>query len=91
MFATAWIEGTAATLVTVPDGAVQLLDEKPVVFVAKPDGKGGAVMSRRDVELGPKQSGRTALLKGVQAGEMIVVDGAFAVKSEFARGKMAEG
>lgn len=91
MFATVWVEGTSATLVTVPDAAVQLLDEKPVIFVAKPDGNGGAVMTRRDVELGPKQSGRTAILKGVQPGEIIVVDGAFAVKSEFARGKMAEG
>lgn len=91
MFATASIEGAAATMVTVPDAAIQLLDQRPVVFVARPDGKGGAVMSRRDVELGPKQAGRTSLLKGVQAGELIVVDGAFAVKSEFARGKMAEG
>ncbi len=91
MFATVWVEGVAATLVTVPDAAVQLLDEKPVIFVAKPDGKGGAVMTRRAVELGPKQAGRTAILKGVQPGDMIVVDGAFAVKSEFARGKMAEG
>ena len=91
MFATVWVEGTAVTRVTVPDGAVQLLDQKPVVFVAKPDGRGGAVMTRREVELGPKQAGRSALLKGVQPGELIVVDGAFAVKSEFARGKMAEG
>ena len=85
------MEGAAATVVTVPDAAIQLLDQKPVVFVAKPDGSGGAVMTRRDVELGPKQSGRTAIVKGVQPGELIVVDGAFAVKSEFARGKMAEG
>lgn len=91
MFATVWVEGTPATLVTVPDGAVQLLDQKPVVFVVKPDGSGGGVMTRRDVEPGPRQSGRAAILKGLQPGELVVVDGAFAVKSEFARGKMAEG
>lgn len=91
MFATVWIEGTTATVVTVPDAAIQLLDEKPVVFVVKPDAGGGAVFTRRAVEIGPRQNGRTALLKGVQPGELIVVDGAFAVKSEFARGKMSEG
>ena len=45
MFATVWVEGTSATVVTVPDGAVQLLDEKPVVFVVKPDASGGAVFT----------------------------------------------
>jgi cobalt-zinc-cadmium efflux system membrane fusion protein len=91
MFATVSIEGTPATLVTVPDAAVQLLAQKPVVFVARPDGNGGAVFTRRDVEIASSQAGRTALLKGVAPGEQIVVDGAFAVKSEFARGKMAAG
>ena len=91
MFATVSVEGTSATLVNVPDAAVQLLDQKPVVFVVKPDGNGGALFTRRDVEIGSKHGGRTALLKGIQVGELIVVDGAFAVKSEFARGKMAEG
>src|SRR4029077_13447087 len=91
MFAAVWVEGTTAAAVTVPDDAVQLLDEKPVVFVVKPDTSGGAVFTRREVEIGPKQGGRTVLLKGVQPGDLIVVDGAFAVKSEFARGKMAEG
>ena len=41
MFATVWIEGGAPHAgVAVPDSAVQMLDEKPVVFVARPDGSG---------------------------------------------------
>ena len=91
LFATVWVEGTTAAVVTVPDAAVQLLDQRTVVFVVKPDTSGGAVFTRREVEIGPKQGGRTVLLKGVEPGDLIVVDGAFAVKSEFARGKMAEG
>jgi len=89
MFATVWIEGGAArAAVAVPDAAVQLLDEKPVVFVAVPDGAGGARFERRDVEVGAKMGGRTQIVRGLNPGESVVVDGAFAVKSEFARSKM---
>ena len=92
MFATVWIEGGAPrSAVVVPDAALQLLDRRPVVFVAVPDGKGGARFERRDVETGGSSGGRTQILKGLQAGESVVVEGAFAVKSEFARSKMAEG
>jgi len=92
MFATVWIEsGASQTGVSVPDDAVQLLEQKPVVFIAKPDGKGGARFERRAVELGAKMNGRTQILRGVTAGELVVVNGAFAVKAEFARSKMAAG
>jgi len=78
--------------VRVPDGAVQMLDERPVVFVAKPDVAGAVTFERRDVELGAKAEGRTQIVKGVAPGELVVHTGAFAVKSEFARSKMpAEG
>lgn len=92
MFATVWIDGGAPQVgVAVPDSAIQLLDRKPVVFVAHPDGAGGARFERRDVELGAKMGGRTHVVRGLSPGEMVVVNGAFAVKSEFARTKMAEG
>ena len=92
MFATAWLEGGAArSVVVVPSDAVQLLDERQVVFVARPDGKGGARFERRDVTTGPATGGKTQVLSGIAAGDVIVVAGAFAVKSEFSRSKMAAG
>jgi len=92
MFATVWIEtGQSQSAVVVPDAAIQLLDRRPVVFIATPDGKGGARFERRDVEVGASAGGRTQILNGLTAGESVVTDGAFAVKSEFARSQMAEG
>ncbi len=91
MFATAWVEGgDRRSMVTVPDGAVQLLDERPVAFVAIPDGKGGARFDKRELRVGATTSGRTQVLQGLSAGDVVVTTGAFAVKSEFSRSKMAK-
>ena len=46
--------GDARAGVSVPDGAMQLLDQRPVVFVAIPDADGGARFERRDVEVGAR-------------------------------------
>jgi cobalt-zinc-cadmium efflux system membrane fusion protein len=89
MFATVWLEtGERLPAVTIPEAAIQLLDERPVVFVAHPDGHGGARFERRDVELGGTAGGRTQVLRGLAPGDTVVVEGSFAVKSEFARGKI---
>lgn len=91
MFATVWIAGGASrAVIAVPEGAVQMLDQKPVVFVAVPDGKGGARFERRDVQLDGTAAGRAQVTQGLTAGDVIVVAGAFAVKSEFSRSKMAK-
>lgn len=91
MFATVWIEGAAhEATVSVPESAVQMLDERPVVFLAAPDAKGGVRLERRGVTLGGTVGGRTQVLQGLAAGQTVVTDGAFAVKSEFSRGKMAK-
>jgi cobalt-zinc-cadmium efflux system membrane fusion protein len=74
--------------VRVPDAAVQLLDERPVIFVARPGAAGAVIFERRDVVLGAKADGRTQIVKGVAPGDLVVREGAFAVKSEFARSKM---
>jgi cobalt-zinc-cadmium efflux system membrane fusion protein len=93
MFATTWIEGgERQPAVLVPADAVQLLDNRPVVFVAHAGEAGGGVrFERRDVEVGATVGGQTQVLAGLQPGDTVVVAGAFAVKSEFARSKMAEG
>jgi membrane fusion protein, heavy metal efflux system len=90
MFATVWIgDGHVRTALLVPDGAVQLLDERPVVFVSKPsDTDGVTKFERRDVEIGARSDGHTEIVTGLHAGDLVVTEGAFAVKSEFARSKI---
>jgi cobalt-zinc-cadmium efflux system membrane fusion protein len=93
MFATVLLESGAETQAFgVPDTAVVLVDEKPVVFVATPEPGGGARFERRPVQLGRKDGARTLVTGSVRAGENVVVEGAFAIKSQFERAKMpAEG
>jgi RND family efflux transporter MFP subunit len=89
MFATVWIgTGEARTAVSVPEGAIQLLDGRTVVFVAQPDANGGARFERRDIEVGTRTGGQVQIVKGLAPGDAVVIDGAFAVKSEFARSKI---
>jgi cobalt-zinc-cadmium efflux system membrane fusion protein len=92
MFATVWLEGGGREeAIVLPDGAVQQLDGKPVVFVASPDSRGGARFERREVVVGAAARGETQVLNGLSQDDTVVVEGAFAVKSEFARSKMVEG
>ncbi len=92
MFATAWLDGANMRRgVVVPEKAVMLLDERPVVFVARPVSNGGARFERRDVTTGGASGGVVQVLNGLAPGELVVIDGAFAVKSEFSRSKMAGG
>jgi cobalt-zinc-cadmium efflux system membrane fusion protein len=89
MFATVLLPlGEARAGVAVPDQALQLLDQRPVLFVAEPQAGRGARFVRRDVVIGARRAGEVHVVGGVSAGEIIVIDGAFAVKSEFARAKM---
>lgn len=90
-FAKAWVEGPELRpAAMVPDSAVQLLDQRPVVFVAIPDGQGGARLERRNVEVGATAGGQTQILRGLAPGDLAVVGGAFSVKSEFARATLPE-
>lgn len=90
MFATVRLDAGARTVsVVVPTRAVMLLDGRHVVFVARPlDGTAaGARFERRDITSDGEDGGVTRLLTGVRPGELVVTDGAFAVKATFARGK----
>ena len=92
MFATVWLESGARTLsVAVPARAVMQLDGRSVIFVATPGAAGTVRLERRDVVLGGEQGGVMRVQSGVKAGELIVTDGAFAVKATFSRAKMAAG
>jgi multidrug efflux pump subunit AcrA (membrane-fusion protein) len=63
-----------------------MLKGKPVVFIARPLPNGGAKFVRRDVEVGSRTGGRTAILRGLGDGDVIVTKGAFAVKAELEKG-----
>ncbi len=92
MFASVWLEGgNAQQGLAVPEGAVMLLDERSVVFVARPDKNGAVHFERRNVTTGGTSGGMVHILSGLTAGELVVTEGAFAVKSEFSRSKMAGG
>jgi cobalt-zinc-cadmium efflux system membrane fusion protein len=91
MFAKVWVQGASReSSVTVPDAAVQRLDGKTVVFVAHPDGSGGGHFEAREVSVASSGGGRAAIVRGVVAGEMVVVQGAYAVKAEIVKAKMPE-
>lgn len=91
MFAKVWVEGASRqTSISVPDSAVQRIDGKAVVFVAHPDGKGGAHFVKREIEVGGSVGGRVAIIRGLSPGEAIVVQGAYAVKAELLKGAMPE-
>lgn len=92
MFVTVRVEtAPSRSGVTVTKDAVQLFEGQRVVFLAEPDGKGGAKFTRRDVETATTVAGRTHIVKGLTAGDVIVTEGAFAVRSAFSHTKMKMG
>lgn len=78
MFATAEFQ-TADTRPTlqVPDGAVQHLNGKQIVFVRTADG----AYSPREITTGSKTGGFVEIVTGLRAGEPVVVEGAYLLKS----------
>ena len=89
MLATVFVEGGArSTVAFVSEDAVQLVDGKPVVFLAYPDARGTARFVRRDVVVGSRVNGRVAVIRGLSAGDVVVSAGAFAVKAELHKGSM---
>jgi cobalt-zinc-cadmium efflux system membrane fusion protein len=87
MLANVFVEGSATIpAVVVPEGTVQLLDGTSVVFIATPDGKGGARFVARDVVVGSRGGGQAAITRGLAPGDVVVIDGAIAVKAELKKG-----
>ena len=86
MFVTAKLAGAATRRTAVPEGAVQTMDGKPVVFVAL----GGGRFARREVETGVRDGGRVAIVSGLKPGERVAVAGAFWLKSELQKAELEE-
>jgi RND family efflux transporter MFP subunit len=74
-----------ATLV-VPQSALQTLEGRTVLFVEVEPG----VFERQFVEVGHSFEGFTEILLGVKAGDAVVAEGSFVMKSEFAKSSLAE-
>lgn len=70
----------------VSDSALETDGENQIVFVALDGNK----FERRVVKLGLEQSGRVQIFDGVKAGESVVTDGSFILKSEMLKGQLGE-
>jgi cobalt-zinc-cadmium efflux system membrane fusion protein len=91
MLANVMIEAAqGAPAVMLPADAVQSMKGKNVVFLARPDDKGGARFTAREVDVGERVAGQITVLRGLDAGEVIVTRGAFAVKAQIEKASMPE-
>jgi len=91
MFARVWVEGGALEMLpVVPDGAIQRVNGKPVVFIVQPRPDGAARFDMREVETRSSIGRQAAITRGVKQGELVIVQGAYAVKAELEKVKMPE-
>lgn len=77
-------EGT--TVLAVPQSALQTLEGRTTVFIQAEPG----VFTRRLVETGHSFEGFTEIYSGVRAGDVVVTEGSFVLKSEFAKASLAD-
>ncbi|MFB3854060.1 MAG: efflux RND transporter periplasmic adaptor subunit [Vicinamibacterales bacterium] len=80
-------KAAAREVLVVPDEAVQTIGGEPRVFVASP----GGVFTARPVKLGERVGGRQIVIGGLDGTEMIVVAGAFTLKSEVMKSSLEGG
>ena len=73
-------------VLAVPQSALQTLEGRTTVFIQKEPG----VFIRRIVETGHTFEGFTEVLSGVKPDDLIVTEGSFVLKSEFARASLVE-
>jgi len=78
--------GEAATVLRVPQAAVQLVEDRPSVFVPV---EGGFVP--RAVLLGAKSGGFVEIRSGLEDGETIVTSGAFTLKAQLEKDAFGDG
>ena len=90
MFATARIEvgGAGEPTVTVPQSAIQELEGRKVVFIQGT--RAGEFLPVPIVTGETTDDGKVVVVSGLKAGDRIVVSGAFALRSELAKGEIGE-
>ncbi len=74
------------TILAVPQSALQTLEDRTTIFLQVEPG----VFGRRIVEMGHSFEGFTEIYSGVKVGDVVVTEGSFVVKSEFAKATLAE-
>lgn len=79
-------EAEARTILAVPQSALQTLEDRTTLFVQTAPG----VFGRRLVETGHSFEGFTEILGGIRSGDVVVTEGSFVLKSEFAKATLAE-
>lgn len=79
-------EAEARATVAVPQSALQTLEGRTTVFVEADPG----IFVRHFVETGHTFEAFTEILAGVKPGDLIVTEGSFVLKSEFAKASLAE-
>lgn len=79
-------QSEARLVVAVPQSALQTLEARTVIFVQTEPG----VFVRHPVETGHTFEGFTEILAGLKAGDVIVTEGSFVLKSEFAKATLKE-
>jgi cobalt-zinc-cadmium efflux system membrane fusion protein len=79
MFASGEFEtGETRKVVQVPEASVQDVNGKPTVFLSK----GSGVYKAQHVTVGAKTGGNVQILSGLQAGDLLVVNGAYLLKTQ---------
>jgi RND family efflux transporter MFP subunit len=78
MFADVELTLSSLRQLTIPDSAVLATGERRVVFVATAPGR----FEPREIVVGARTGGRTAVLSGLQAGDLVVVRANFLLDSE---------
>ena len=73
-------------VLTVSDAALQEIEDEKVVFVAVADTR----FEKRSIKIGLEQHGRLQVLDGLKAGDRVVTDGSFILKSELLKGELGE-
>lgn len=71
---------------TVPNAAVQEIDNEPVVFVQR----GPEDFEKRNVKVGSKGDQNTEILDGLKAGDRVVTNGTLQLKFEAMRGTLGD-
>lgn len=90
MFATVDLEtARREDVVVVPVAAVQTVGGETAVFVR--EAKKGVVFERRVVTTGERDADNVEVVKGLKAGEEVVVENAFLLKSELEKSRIGEG
>ncbi|HEY5741348.1 MAG TPA: efflux RND transporter periplasmic adaptor subunit [Terrimicrobiaceae bacterium] len=73
-------------VLVIPDSALQSDGDNQVIFVALGDNK----FEKRVATLGMEQRGNVQVLDGIKAGELVVTEGSFILKSELLKGELGE-